>query len=411
MPAKIKNCTNMTFSQLYQGLDIDTQSALHNRKEIRSHGIDFYIKELRTGCMVGLTTNESSRHAHRTQAIRIVQNAIQIEYGDDMLLKVRTNTLMGVSILTIGVMKRLFTFIDDELNPVLEEEEDLGYTAGERFKSLFTNPHAAASADYKQFKQDQTCAIGLIKNGNSPLILSGIPEIDLPSKELFSKQIKHTNEFVACHDTADQLLSLLGTDEVLMNVQSRGLTDRRRAQGITQAIGLLQQKSCVVWVRVATQGGDGHSFVIVARPDGQYDVLEAWAVGAGDGSLGRLLDQCESNLSLANVEKYLKQMKSADRAKRLEGYNFFSTAYRGDPSHFEEGSVAHSLSAEADLQLTFKAVRLDTKANFKAKMQTRFNVLAELKREITLSQAEKDELERIKQQMREAHEAFNQRVR
>eukprot|EP00466_Bigelowiella_natans_P014465 jgi/Bigna1/67244/fgenesh1_pg.3_\ len=187
----------------------------------------------------------------------------------------------------------------------------VGYSAGDLIVSPKGKSFSAVTI---------SIAIQVIKNEK-------MPAIDDASIAVLKENIKDPTSFVACHDTANQLLHIMGEGTV---AKTGGKGKELNVEACDAAIQVLESGvPSAIQITGRSIGADGHSFVLILKDNQKVDVLEAWAVAGGHqaASLPALLRQCKKNIPVADAIQALTEMKSPDTNVRTRGYTALSTAY------------------------------------------------------------------------------------
>lgn len=323
----------------------------------------------------------------KTAFAQIVETAYP-EHAETILSHMeQKGALQGAHALTIDMLV--------DAHKTAQDAQRLGWPAGTDAGSLVATPNGHHPSHH-----DMAKALNLMKDNEKPHIpFSGNPAENAQLKGVLQLGSKSSIDFVACHDTAAQLQSLMGVSDT--KVQAGGAGPDGRAEAIRLAVDFIDTgKPGIISIK-GSASADGHSFSLVVKPDGKVDVLEAWASREHESDLGRLLAHSKKNLSLQQAKEALQKLTSPDLEVRTQGYTALSRAYRSaadfelvrDPQRGERAIDLRDQDEKISIVATVS--ELKPKQEIMDEMDHRLALLHDYHQDIRLTRTEYDVLRQV----------------
>ncbi|HYC36305.1 MAG TPA: hypothetical protein VEC19_07770 [Usitatibacter sp.] len=401
---------------------IDTQQAARDLiKTLSDHytetegkGRILFTKDEATGNITGtdrsrgmwarMTTVASNSYA---QAKADFTAMVRLAYPDhaDMILSHMDRRQEGTKVtdmLTPGMIKAAYS--------KAQSLEALGWPAGARVATALARPNGAHPT-----RMEVSAAVCLIKDGAKPVLNLGNDHgLNAATKTAQSTQFDQARNFAACHDTAEQLQQVMG-ERATERIVGGGGADNRRAAAQSAIDALSSGTPCIIHLK-ATAGSGGHSFSLVAKPDGKVDVLEAWASSHADADLASLLPHTKRGLDKDVVIQALRDMVSDDLDTRTAGYTALSIAYdtaarfemvrdphRGPDGHETEDPVDLK-DQDANINLHAQIRDLKPRQAVMDEMTTRLDQLQQFRQDLQFTPEEQQAIDDEVEQQRVAME-------
>ena len=368
---------------------IEALATKHNRPDLLTNlkqAISFKAGSRSDYLLPGGSPPTSGTTKEQRLDARLLQLASVLEDGTDLAHVSAAITALGnVDLNTLAKDVDLLA----DLNGIHSTDVQLlGWPEGTLAGNCIVHPNGQNPSN-----EDLAMAIGLIKEGAKPQM--GL--VDAGLKFAQQNQIHDTAQFVACHDTAAQLRSIMGDASTEQVAGGGGIDARREAIALAKSY-VEQGKPSIIQLQ-GTATADGHSFSLIVKPDGKVDVLEAWASEEDEANIGTLLEQCKKELSLEEVATALDNIASDDPDLRTDGYLTLSTAYddaamfelREDPPRGADASDYRDVDANIKLEVT--ARDLKPMQTIMDDVSHRLEVLVEFKADMRLTRNEADWLE------------------
>lgn len=271
-----------------------------------------------------------------------------------------------------------------------------GWASGKSVAGALVRPNGQAPG-----RMDISLAVGLIKDGRAPALhLSGDHGDNAMIKLTQQRQLEDARDFAACHDTAVQLQELMGKPGT--ERMAGGAGRDARVQAVRLAIQAIESGTPSIIHMKATAGADGHSFSLVARPDGKVDVLEAWASGHMEADLASLLQQSKRGIPKDVAIDALRKIVSQDPDVRTAGYSTFSNAYDTsarfelirDPARNADGNEIENpedlRAPDARIRLEVTVRDLSPKQEVMNRMEARLQALEQYKQDLQFTPLERE---------------------
>lgn len=279
--------------------------------------------------------------------------------------------------------------------PSLEERPD-GWGSNTMAGNAIVYP-----GDRRFDSEDIAMALSLIKDGNKPRIEEWMYGFEW-QRMLAGEKIQRQNQmadsknFVACHDVAEQLRSIMGVPETDRAAGGGGIDRRRAAVSIAKSYFNTDSDTvtpAIISIKAKTNSGGGHSFSLIVKPNGKVDVLEAWASQHSQDNLATLLHHCKSDLSIDTVVQALDDIVSRHLATRTRGYTSLSIAYNRATLYELDRSGRHETD-DNKIELYVEARELRPFGDIERDMLARLQTLEEYKYDVCLTATDIQALKR-----------------